>query len=75
MILFITYWITCGLISFSLINSTASVFKSNDLLEFIISMLLGGIIVPILFIAWIHDWTRIVLFEINSHDKAEDLVA
>ena len=63
MILFITYWITCGLISFSLINSTVSVFKSNDLLEFVISMLSGGIIIPILFIAWVHDLTRIVLFK------------
>ena len=61
MIWFIIYWIICGLITFNLTNTTiyVSVFKS----DFIIPMLFGGIVIPILFIAGILDWVRIILFE------------
>ena len=44
------YWIICGLIVFGLTNPTVEVFyfKSSHIVEFIASMLLGGIIIPIL---------------------------
>ena len=59
---FIIYWIICGLILFGLTNPTVEVFyfKTTHITEFIASMLLGGIIVPILLIAGIVDIIKIL---------------
>lgn len=58
------YWIICGLITFSLTNPTVYVttFKHDNILEFILSMLFGGLVVPVLAIAFVGDLI-ILLFE------------
>lgn len=59
------YWIICGLIVFGLTNPTVEVFyfKSSHIVEFIASMLLGGIIIPILLIAGIIDIIKILFIK------------
>lgn len=44
------YWIICGLILFGLTNPTVEIFYFNrtNILEFILSMIFGGLVIPIL---------------------------
>ena len=62
---FVIYWIICGLIVFGLTNPTVEVFyfKSSNIVEFIASMLLGGIIIPILLIAGMVDIIKILFLK------------
>ena len=65
--IWLIYWIICGLILFGLTNPTVEVFyfKSSHIVEFIASMLLGGIIIPILLIAGIVDIIKIFFIKEN----------
>ena len=44
------YWIICGSILFGLTNPTLEIFYFNrtNLLEFILSMIFGGLVIPVL---------------------------
>ena len=49
------YWIVCGLILFGLTNPTVEItyFNRSHLFELVASMLIGGIIIPILILVGI----------------------
>lgn len=55
MLIFLLYWIISGLIVFGLVQPTIFVFtfKWEDLEEFCVCLLMGGLIVPILALAGI----------------------
>ena len=48
--IWLIYWVICGLILFGLTNPTVEIFYFNrtNILEFILSMIFGGLVIPIL---------------------------
>lgn len=55
MIWFLIYWIICGLITFSLTEPTVFILTAplSVLGEFLLCMLVGGVIIPVLAICFI----------------------
>lgn len=60
----LVYWVICGLIIFSLTQPTVYVFNFpwTVFWEFIACMIIGGILVPILGLASILYWIKVILF-------------
>lgn len=58
------YWIICGLITFSLTQPTvyATTFEVSLIWELLICLLVGGLLVPFLLLAFIGDLIKILIF-------------
>ena len=63
MIWILIYWIICGLITFSLINPDTFIFTfpADEIGELILSMLLGGLIIPILLIVGVYYIVKLLI--------------